>query len=115
MIRRSASYPAEQKEQMRGGEGVVVIEKLLSPDEIYEKGRLFAKMKLEPGASIGYHIHEGEMETFFILNGKAEYSDNGIIITLLPGDTTLTADGEGHSIKSVGDVPLELIAVILYK
>ena len=100
---------------MRGGEGVVTIEELLTPAELYEKGRLFAKLTLPPGASIGYHVHEGEMESFYIISGEAEYSDNGEIVSLEPGDTALTLSGESHSIKSTGNVPLELIAIIIYE
>jgi len=114
MVKRRNSYPVRHNEKMRGGEGVVISEKLLSPEEIYEKGRLFSKMTLHPGASIGYHVHEGEMESFFIISGEAEYSDNGEVVTLMPGDTVLNASGEGHSIKSTGDTPLELIALIIF-
>ena len=115
MIKRKSSYPITRNEKMRGGEGVAIIESLLTPAELYEKGRLYAKITLKPGSSIGHHVHEGEMETFHIISGEAEYFDNGETVRLLPGDTTLTHCGEGHSIRSDGEVPLELIAVILYK
>ena len=115
MVKRKASYPTDYKERMRGGEGVVTIENLLTPGELYEKGRLFAKLTLVPGSSIGRHIHEGEMESFFIISGVAEFIDSGETVTLNPGDTTLTISGEEHSIKCVGDKPLEMIALILFK
>jgi len=115
MIKRKSSYPTETMENARGGEGIVTFEKLLMPEEIYDKGRLFAKLTLPPGASIGHHVHDGEMESFYVLSGKAEYMDDTELVTLLPGDTSLTISGEGHGIKSIGDTPLELIALILYK
>ena len=115
MVKRKASYPVDLKERMRDGEGVVSIEKLLTPEELYDKGRLFAKFTMAPGASIGPHVHEGEMETFFIISGKAGYLDGDETVVLLPGDTTLTQSGEAHSIKSIGDEPLEMIALILFK
>ena len=115
MVRRKTDYSVQQKENMRDGDGVVIIENLLTPAELYENGRLFAKMTLHPGASIGYHVHDGEMESFYIMSGVAEYSDNGDTVTLLPGDTALNPSGDGHSIKSIGDTPLELIAMILFK
>ena len=115
MIKRKDSYPTQQLEKMRDGDGVVTIERLLTPEELYDKGRLYAKIILPPGASIGYHVHEGEMESFYVISGKAEYDDNGETTTLLPGDTTLTQAGEGHSIRSIGDTALELIAQILFE
>jgi len=115
MVKRNTSYPVLRNENMRGGEGVVVVESLLTPAELYEKGRLFAKITLEPGCSIGYHVHEGEMESFHIISGEAEFIDKEERVMLSPGDTTLTQSGSGHSIKSVGDAPLVLIALILHK
>jgi mannose-6-phosphate isomerase-like protein (cupin superfamily) len=115
MIKRKSSFPIQHNEKMRGGEGVAVVESLLTPDELYKKGRLFAKITLQPGSSIGYHVHEGEMEAFYIISGEAEFLDEGKTVIISPGDATLTRSGEGHSIKSIGDKALELIALILYK
>ena len=115
MIKRKSSYPVQRNEKMRGGDGFAVVESLLTPAELYEKGRLYAKITLEPGSSIGYHTHEGEMESFHIISGEAEYLDGEETVILSPGDTTLTQSGNSHSIKSIGDAPLELIALILHK
>jgi len=115
MIKRKDSYPVEIKERMRGGEGAVKIESLLTPAELYEKGRLFAKLTIEPGCSAGYHVHEGEMESYFVISGKAEYQYNDEKVVLLPGDTTLTQSGEGHAVRNIGDTPLEIIALILFE
>ena len=115
MVKRSGSYSVQENENMRGGEGVVVIEHLLTPEELYEKGRLYARISLKPGASIGYHVHEGEMESFYIVKGEAEISDNGEVVVLSAGDSILTKSGEGHSVKSVGNDTLEMLALIIYK
>ena len=115
MIKRNGSYPTDNIEKMRGGDGVATIEHLLAPDELYGKGRLFAAITLPPGASIGSHVHDGEMEAFYVLDGTAEYGDGIETATLLPGDTTLTLSGEGHTVRTVGDAPLKLLALILFK
>ena len=115
MIKKKASYTVQENENMRGGEGVVRIEHLHTPEELYEKGRLYAKITLEPGCSVGYHVHEDEMESYYIISGEAEISDNGEPVLLTAGDTILTRSGEGHSAKNIGKHPLEMIALILYK
>jgi len=114
MIKRKSSYPVQKNENMRGGDGVVVMEHLLSPDELYDKGRLYAKLTLDPGCSIGYHVHEGEMESYYIVSGEAEVSDNGEIVRVFAGDTVWTKNGDGHSIKNVGVETLEFIAQIIF-
>jgi len=115
MIKRNSEYPVDKKENMRGGEGIIKIEHLLTQSEMYDKGRLFAKITVQQGDTVGFHVHEKEMEAFYIIGGKAEMSDNGEAVLLSVGDTILTKAGEGHSVKSVGDTPLEMIALILFE
>lgn len=114
-VRRKEEVPVMCK-KMFDGEGEAEMHVLLKgADEMYNKGRIFNHVVLAPGAEIGWHIHKGDGETYYILSGKGEYSDNGSIITVAPGDVTFVDDGEGHSLKNVGDEPLEAIALILYK
>ena len=115
MIKRKDSYEVKINERMRGGEGSVKLEPLLTPEEMNNKGRLYAKITIEPGSSMGFHVHEGEMESYHIISGEAEYDDNGETVTLYPGDTTHTPVGEGHGVKSVGNEPLVIIALILFE
>ncbi len=116
MIRRSNERIIEYKEKQFQGEGGVTVRSLLnSPEEMYGKGRAFAHSTLEPGCSIGFHIHENESETYYIYSGIAEFNDNGVIKTVSAGDLTFTGAGEGHGIKNIGSDPLEFIALILYK
>jgi len=115
MIKRKGSYSPERVDNMRAGDGFVTIERLLTPEELYDKGRFYAIMTLENGSSIGYHVHEGEMESFYVVAGEADYIDGDETVRLQPGDSTLTRSGEMHSIRSVGVVPLVLVAQILYK
>ena len=114
MVKRNNSYEVQVAENMRGGVGAVKIEHWLNAEEMNNKGRLFAKIYLEPGCSIGFHVHENEMESYTIISGEAEYDDNGESVKLFPGDTTHTPAGEGHAVKNIGNTTLELIALILF-
>ena len=101
---------------MRGGDGTVQITNFInSSEELNDKGRLYSHMTLTPGTGIGYHVHETDSELFYILKGKAEYSDNGTIVELVPGDVAICPAGTGHSIANKGEETLELVALILYK
>ncbi|MFA6291637.1 MAG: cupin domain-containing protein [Victivallales bacterium] len=113
MIKRSSELKCEVREKMRGGNGIVMIEHFWEPGtELKAKTRLCAKLTLAPGDSIGFHKHDNEEEVYIIISGVAEAEDNGKIERLCPGDTILTGNGAGHSIKSVGTEPLEVIAII---
>ena len=115
MIRRNSDCITERK-KMFGGEGEAFFHRILNgPEEMYQKGRVFSHVTLEKGCEIGWHIHHGDGETYYILRGKGEYNDNGKVVEVLPGDVTFVDDGEGHSLKNIGEEPLEAIALILYK
>lgn len=114
MIRRSNEKLVEIKEHPFNGEGSISVRNILnSPEEMNNKGRIFAHTTLQPGCSVGFHIHEGESETYYIFHGEAEFNDNGIIKVVSTGDVTFTPAGQGHGIKNVGDESLEIIALIL--
>ncbi len=115
MIRRSAEKQVDKREGLFGGSGGALVRSLLNgPEEMYEKGRVFAHTTLPPGSSIGFHIHENESETYYFLRGIGEFNDNGTITTIYPGDVTFTGAGEGHGLKNIGKEDLEFIALILY-
>jgi quercetin dioxygenase-like cupin family protein len=115
MIRRENECTVEYREHMRDGDGTVQLTNFINdPKELCEKGRLFSKITLNPGCSIGYHVHETDSELFYILKGTAEYSDNGTIRTVSAGDVTICPPGEGHSIANRTEEIVELVAVIVY-
>ncbi|MCL1830645.1 MAG: cupin domain-containing protein [Oscillospiraceae bacterium] len=115
MLKKNGSYEKVVNEKMRGGEGTVTIEHFLNQEEMYNKGRLFARITVAPNSSIGYHVHEGEMETFHIISGTAKISDNGVDIIANVGDTVLTKSMTGHSVECVGEEPLVMVALIVFE
>lgn len=114
MIRKNEEKNCEQKPAPFNGTGEILVRSLLNdPSEMYDKGRVFAHTTVYPGSAIGYHVHHQESETYYILKGRAEFNDNGTLIEVGPGDVTFTGDGEGHGIRTLGEEPLEMIALIL--
>ncbi len=115
MIRKSEECKIAYREHMRDGKGTVEITNFITGDqELNDKGRLFAKITLKPGCSIGFHVHEKDSELFYIMKGTAEYNDNGEIRTVTAGDVTLCPAGTGHGIENKTDETVELVAVIVY-
>lgn len=113
MIRKAGTYRTELRENMRGGSGTVKIEHFWEPgSEMLAHNRMAARLTLPPGGSIGFHNHENEDEIFVIVKGQAEADDNGKTTLLSAGDTLLTGNGAGHSIRNVGKEDLELVALI---
>ncbi|HEY9593232.1 MAG TPA: cupin domain-containing protein [Spirochaetia bacterium] len=114
MIKRNAEMEKEVRERMREGTGTTEIVHVFRKGELTSgKTRLFARMRLPPGSSIGYHRHDAEEEIFYILAGTATVTDDGSVSTVGAGDAVLTGDGHSHSIANNGSEPLEFMAVIL--
>ena len=115
MIRRSDEKTVEVKKMFNGDGQAVLTHILNGADEMYGKGRVFSMVHLDPDCEVGWHIHQGDGETYFILRGRGLYSDNGESVEVGPGDVTFVDAGEGHSLRCLGDEPLEAIALILFK
>ena len=114
MIKKSSDMQGKVLKNFKDGIGDVVMHHFITEEEAKGTGRLFAKTVIEPGNSIGTHLHDGDMEAYYILKGKALVNDNGTEVILEAGDCNLCPDGQSHSIQNVGDDTLEYIAVILY-
>ncbi len=115
MIRKAEEMATELRQNMRGGDGSVEVMQILKAEELSDNLRLFARMTMQPGASIGVHQHLGEAEVFYILSGTATVEDDGEQKQISAGEILLTNDGGVHSIANTGNEPLVFIAVILTK
>ena len=114
LFKRSSDMVTQHIEKMRGGQGTVTVKHLLNPDEMLGKGRLFAENTVPPGASIGLHPHEGDVEAYYILQGTGRYYDNDVEFDIQAGDMARVDDHNLHGIRNTGDVPLVFIALILF-
>ena len=117
MIRKASDCKVEYKEHMRGGDGTVKLTSFIGSDaDLNGKGRLFSKITLEPGCGIGFHMHEGESELFYIVKGTPHYLDgdpeNAVLLS--PGDVAICPPGTGHGIENRSEGTAELVALIPY-
>ena len=115
MIRRASECKPEYREHMRGGAGTVKMTSYVTKEELYNKGRLFGDITLEPGCGIGAHVHEGEEEIFVVTRGTVIYNDNGTEHTATVGDILICNDGETHSIRNEGTAPASVTALIVLR
>ena len=101
-------------EHMCEGNGHVIIKELLDEKQLNGKCGLYAEVTLEPGCSLGFHMHYGESETYYILTGEGEYNDNGTSWRhVKAGDITFTPDGRGHGLENTGNTDLVFMALII--
>lgn len=113
MVRRD--HIVEVNERLRGGDGTVVMEKWMKPEEFRGHGRLFSMATIKPKSSIGWHQHEGEFEVYYVLEGNGIFVDNDRSRTPVgPGDVTIINVGESHAIENTSESEdLKIICLII--
>ncbi|OGI11203.1 MAG: cupin [Candidatus Margulisbacteria bacterium GWF2_35_9] len=113
MLKKEKDMLIEQRENMRGGKGVISFQHMFRQDEIQAKCRLCAKITVPVGASIGVHQHLEEDEIFIILKGKGICDTGKTRKEFVAGDAILTVTGGSHSIENTGDEDVEFIALVM--
>ena len=113
MYIKSGQYRVETREKARGGEGSLTFYHLLEKEQLAPHSRLFCKVVMQPGNSMGYHTHHDEGEMFYFLSGTAKIIEDDKEVILYPGDTLFTPSGSSHSVEAVGDEALEYLAIVI--
>jgi quercetin dioxygenase-like cupin family protein len=114
VIQKHAELKTDVYKEFRGGKGEIFFEHFLDLHKSNGAGRVFSKVVIPPGASLGVHRHEGDCEVLYILKGEALFNDNGTEVKLGPGDVNFCRDGDSHSVENIGSGDLECIAVVLF-
>lgn len=112
MIRRAKDRVPENRVNMRGGAGTVIVTPYCDASEM-KNCRILAEMTVPPGAGVGQHEHIGESEYYLILAGQGIVDDNGSESIVYPGDVIVTGGGAFHAIRNEGKEHLRLIAIII--
>lgn len=112
MVKKESEMVKSVREKMRGGEKEVQIEDIMDKGTVAH-ARMFSKLTLKEGASIGEHQHSGETEYYWILQGKGTVTEKDGDKTVQKGDVVITGNGESHAIRNDGTDDLVFLALII--
>ena len=101
-----SAVPEEIVVGARGGEGEFRRRVVDTGDNRILMGRL------APGASLGYHSHDDDSETVYILSGTGRSLCDGVYEPLKSGDSQHCGKGHSHNMENTGDEDLVFFAVI---
>lgn len=101
-------FEKQEVKGLRGGEGVVYLQKM--PTLVHMK--MYAKITIPKGSSIGIHTHTEDEEVIYVLKNKGKLVIDGVETNISEGFVSLCKKGRNHSIKNVYDEDLELLAVV---
>ena len=87
--------------ELAGGKGITTVHHIVSQAELKDAGKMFAKVVISPGGSIGWHRHTGETEPYYVLEGKGIFVDNdGTRTEVGPGDCCIIENNQCHGIEN---------------
>ena len=93
-------------ENFKGGEKTFNVKMFTDDNNKIMRGRL------ESGASIGLHTHDGNSEIILILEGRGKVLYDGEYISLKVGDVHYCPMGHSHSLINGSDSDLKFFAVV---
>ncbi|MEE1113608.1 MAG: cupin domain-containing protein [Eubacterium sp.] len=98
---------------LAGGKGPAYLHHIVGRAELLGHGRMYAKVILPPGSSVGWHQHVHDTEPYYILKGDPDFIDNDRSVTRVhPGDVCVINVGEWHSLENNTDSDVEFMALI---
>ncbi len=113
MIKRKETIETNDIENIGNIQGIIQKENILTPNEMLHKALMFSKIVLPPESSIKEHSHHPEAEIYYLTEGEAVVTDNGVTEVLHEGDVVFTGNGDSHSITNKSNKPVVFLAVIL--
>lgn len=70
-------------------------------------------VRLEPGASVGEHSHDGDEDFYYCIAGSGVVVDNGVEHPFTPGMLQITRDGESQAIRNTGETELVFLGALV--
>jgi mannose-6-phosphate isomerase-like protein (cupin superfamily) len=60
------------------------------------------------------HVHEGKVETWYFIAGRAEVTWGDQVLVVGVGDAVRTPPGTPHGIRALGDQPVRFLNIVEY-
>lgn len=111
MIRYHRDMPTEFEDQPAGGVGQMTFHTLLKPEVLGGRTGMFAVITLEPGNTVGEHLHDTDSEVFFLLEGEAVMLEDGKCYPVAAGDIEYCPKGHSHGLEPRGDRAVKFLAL----
>ncbi|WP_079074436.1 cupin domain-containing protein [Streptomyces atriruber] len=112
-IVNDVSGTAETRQQV-GGEGVCRWKMLMNGMHLEGEWNCVEYVVIEPGASVGEHVHLRTEEIYYIVSGHAVVTMDDVELDCAPGDLITTPIGSAHSIANRSDEDMHFFVVEVF-
>lgn len=67
------------------------------------------EFEIQPRGEIAPHLHRGQSDSFYVLEGEVEFRVGDEVVTATPGTFVLSPAGVVHSLRNAGEQPARLL------
>ncbi len=106
MVIHYNEMPETANPNFKGGEGALMAKMFFDGTNRILHGRL------EPGSTIGYHLHETNSEIIYVLAGTGKVLIDGEYEAVAAGDCHYCPKGHSHSLINDSQADLVFFAVV---
>jgi quercetin dioxygenase-like cupin family protein len=99
----------EEVKNLRGGLGSCFVEKA---KELMVNCKMYARITILPGSSIGMHVHDVDEEMVYVLSGSGKAYIGDEFIQIKQGEAHYAKQGKNHSIINDTKDNLVILAII---
>ena len=111
MIHYKREMPEGLEREPAGGKGQMTFLTLFRPEDLEGKTGMFAAVTLEPGNTVGEHVHDTDSEVFYVMEGEAVMIEDGRRYPVSAGDIEYCPKGHSHGIENLSDRPMTFLAL----
>ncbi len=112
MILRKSESKIRELDKCHDGKGVLLCMEMLAEYQRKETGvKFYHDNILQPGDSIGEHLHKVDEEVYIILEGSGTMRIDGKDVNVQPGDACITRKGHSHSLVNTGKNPMHFLVL----
>lgn len=108
-ISRNQGAKRKIQQNCHDGTGSILFREVFSKADFKSSLEHVHETVVEPHSTIGYHLHSGNEEIYYILEGEGVMTVNNEVIKIVAGDAIITHSGDWHGLVNESNAKIKLL------
>lgn len=97
------------QEKCHDGEGGIIFREVFSKKNFKSSLQFLHETIILPNSTIGYHLHTGNEEIYYVIEGEGIMTVDGEDKKISSGDAVITHGGSSHGLKNISSKKLKIL------